>query len=173
MRGERAFRIAALFLLILSGCAAPQVLSTPSGRPEVTIRGAKKKAVTDALVSRLLAKGWVIKTVNEYQLIFERDAEGAAGFLLSSRYDPTVKVRMSFALVDESAGVHVTGRADYVTNPGSAFERLTDATVGQSAVNIQDSLEQVRNLLELAAGYPPAPSSTAPRPRAATSPPFE
>jgi hypothetical protein len=133
--------------IAVAGCATPPApLSTPSGRPEVTITGVSKKQVADAIVAGALARGSQIKSVNEYAVVLTQRVHGNLGASLAygSRYDSTPEVRVTLNMVDVSGGVKVYARGEMVTNPGSAFERLNDVTAHQAA-NLQTSLVDLKS----------------------------
>ena len=153
---------------LLVGCAAParQPLSTPSGRPEVTIQGASKKQVADAIVAGALEHGTQVKSVSDYGVVLARRADGnlAAALLYGSRYDSTPELRLHLNMVDVTSGVRVFGRAEMVTNPGSAFERINDVTAG-SMHDVQALLGRLESKFKGSAIAPPTtppPVSTAP-----------
>jgi hypothetical protein len=124
-------------------------LQTPSGRPEVTIYDITKKKVVDAIVNASLEKGAQIKQINEYSVIIGiRDKSFLSSLLYGSRYDSTPEIRASFNLVEIANGIRVFCNATMVTNPGSAFERISDVTTGKNAHDIQSMLERLKAQLE-------------------------
>lgn len=124
----------ALFLVFaLSGCATPPPpLGTPTGRPEVTVQGVTKKQVIDTIVSRSVIRGNQIKSVNEYGVVLGRRVDGVgAAMLYGSRYDSKPEARVHINVIDDAPGaVRVFARAEMITNPGSAYERVNDVTDG-------------------------------------------
>lgn len=136
-------------LLVATGCAqAPiQPLGTPSGRPEVLITGATKKEIVDTLVGEVLATGMQLKRMDEYSAVFgKRDESFGAALLFGSRYDSTPEMRVTFNFVDVPGGVRVYCTGAMVTNPGSSFERVNDATAANGK-EIQAMLERLRSRL--------------------------
>lgn len=138
---------ATLLAAFLVACAAPpQQLATPTGKPEKTFKGLTKKQVTDAIVASALSKGSQVKSVNEYMVVLARRADStAAQLLFGSRYDSVPEARVTLNLVDIPGGVQVYGRGDMVTNPGSAYERITPLNGGDA--EIQKSLEDIARRL--------------------------
>lgn len=129
------------------GCAGSKALYTPSGKPEVTIQDKTKKEVTDALVGEMLSRGFTIKSVTDYTVVFTKPLDSfAAALLFGSNYDVTPEHRPSFMLVESSAGVRIVLTNQIVTNPGSAFERVTDASTGEAGQSWQDFLTGFTNL---------------------------
>lgn len=138
-----------LIVFLLAGCAPLQPLQTPSGRPEVVISGATKKQVLDLLVAEMLANGAQVKQVHEYGAVFgKRDDSFTGALLFGSRYDSTPEMRLTFNVVEASGAVRVFCNAAMVTNPGSAFERVSDVTGGKTANDIQAMLERLKTRLQ-------------------------
>jgi hypothetical protein len=135
----------ALLSFVLAACAAPAPLATPTGRPEVTIAGVSKKQVADAIVAGALEKGSTVKAVTDYEVTLAKRDENAVGtnLLFGSRYDAVPETRLHLGMVEVAGGVRVFGRAEVVTNPGSAFERVLDVT-DTTGRSIQTSLESLR-----------------------------
>jgi len=130
---------------ILAGCATVPPLNTPSQRPEVTITGASKKEILDTLVAEMLSRGAQVKRIDEYSAVFGiRDDSFTGALLFGSRYDSTPEARVTFNLVETGNGIRVFGNSAMVTNPGSAFERVTDMTGGKLAHDMQAALERLK-----------------------------
>jgi hypothetical protein len=145
-----------LFLVIISilgGCVStPVKLNTPSGRPEVTISGATKKKISDIIINRELSKGWDLKNQTDSLLIFTRkNTNFGARLLLGSRYDTVPENRLTYTLVENENGIRVFFKAEIVTNPGSAFEQVTDVTLANEefAEDCQKTLEEIKKDIEL------------------------
>lgn len=137
-----------LFAVLLSAflvaCAAPpQPLATLSGRPEKVFTGLTKKQVTDAIVASALSRGSQVKSVSEYSVVLARRADNsmAAQILFGSSYDSVPEARVTLNLVDVPGGVQVYGRGEMITNPGSAYERVTPLPGGDA--DIQKSLDDI------------------------------
>jgi len=145
----RTFIKSFCFFILISilGCASSKPLNTPSGKPEVTIQNKTKKEVTDALVSEMLSRGFTIKSVSDYTVVFTKPLDSfAASLLFGSRYDTTPEHRPSFMIVESGAGVRIVLTNQIITNPGSAFERVTDASTGESGQSWQEFLTAFPNL---------------------------
>ena len=117
--------VAAVAAVAIAACTPVDVASLPSN----TFTFAKSKSATkDAFVPKFLARGYDIKSDSDYQIVFEKKSNGlAAGILFGSRYDSTPAARITTTIVGSSPTT-VTGKASIVTNPGSAFERVTDVS---------------------------------------------
>jgi hypothetical protein len=132
-----------ILLVLLNGCTAtkPLTLNTPSGKPDITIPKVSKKQVTDAFVSEMLSQGFNIKTSSDYNIVFVKPMDSfAMSLLLGSEYDITPEHRVSANIVESSAGVRIVLTNQGITNPGSAFERVTDLSTGNSGNSWQQLL---------------------------------
>jgi len=144
---QRSVLAAPLLLgsLLVHGCAGIPPLETPSGRPEILIRGGSRKGATDGISVRLLPNGWKIKEASEYVAVFGKRADSfGAAFLYGSRYDAIPEARMTFTMVDTDEGLRVFCVMEMVTNPGSAFERVSDLTAAEGGPHCQNALEEMQ-----------------------------
>jgi hypothetical protein len=77
--------------------------------------------------------------------VLGQNADSAlATFFFGSRYDSTPEARTIVNVVQVKDGVKVYARGEMVTNPGSAFEHVTDLT-GAAGDTLQKTLEGVRD----------------------------
>jgi hypothetical protein len=135
-----------VLLAFVTGCATAKPLQTPSGRPEVTIIGATKKEISDVLVSTMLSAGVQMKQITEYTLVFAiRDTSLTGAIFFGSKYDTSPEMRITFSMIEECKfkSTRVFCTAVMVTNPGSAFERVSDVTQANS-MDIQNMLEKLK-----------------------------
>lgn len=116
-------------LLILTGCAtAPAKLNTPSGRPEVVVANHSPDEVRGVLVRSAMTEGWSLLSESPSSMVFQRPMKDMMGMMLyGSRYDSQPFERLRYTLVKEAAGTRLYCTGEIVTNPGSAFERITPA----------------------------------------------
>lgn len=142
----------AIFMIIsLAGCAAVKPLNTTTGKPEVTITEASKKEISDVITNTMLSWDFQLQKRDEYILIFgKKNTNIASSVLLGSRYDAVPEWRFTYNIVDYADGVRIIVNIVSVTNPGSAFERITDFSKGsQDSQNIQKFLENMKNEFEV------------------------
>lgn len=131
-----------LALIALGGCAAGP--ETRSGRPEIALRGTRDE-IREELVSAFVPQGWTVGRSDASTVVFARPSDSAAAtVLLGSAYDPTVWIRVTFVLTGSTGVVNVYGRVEFVTNYGSAFERLTDASSGKAGSDVQRVLDRIQ-----------------------------
>lgn len=140
-----------LLMVSLCSCATVQQvgqLNTPSGRPEVEIPGVTKKQVETAILAREMERGWDLKTQTDAMLVFsKRTNDFGAMLLYGSRYDVTPEGRLKFTLVEVPTGVRVFLKVEIITNPGSAFERVTEVVSQKDLEGDQVVLEEIRDKL--------------------------
>ncbi len=140
-----------IFMIVsLTGCATVKPLDTSTGKPEVIITDASKKDIADAIVNTMLSWDFQLQKRDEYILVFgKKDTNIASSVLLGSRYDAVPEWRFTYNMVDYAGGVRIIANIASVTNPGSAFERITDFSKGsQDAQNVQKFFRNLKNELE-------------------------
>lgn len=149
--------MAAVLAVGLAGCqTAAQAPATASGKPEVTIR-ASTAAIKARLLSLAMDKRFNVTKDTEYLLQIEKPSENlGAALLLGSRYDgvPAERIVFTFAPVGDTTRVVAAGM--FVTNPGSAFERITPVNAGEGAVRTQQTLDELKVSKEAPAAPPVA-----------------
>lgn len=136
---------------VLAGCmTAPVRLNTPSGKPEVTISATTKKKASDAIINRELSKGWDLKSQSDSLLVFaQKNTSFGAQLLFGSKYDTVPENRITFTLVETDNAIRLLVKNEMVTNPGSAFENITDMTSNAEVANqSQTALEDIKARLE-------------------------
>jgi hypothetical protein len=131
--------------LCIAGCAGPGARQSNSGPPEAVVLGATKKQVIDMLVRFKLERRMQVKDVSDYGFVAVGRLENnmTASMLFGSRYDSVPAIRFHYNVVDVEGGVKVFVRSEIVTNPGSAFERVSDLTGGLGP-EIRRELEDVQ-----------------------------
>ena len=143
--------LSGVFLLsLVLGCAHMRPLSTPSGKPEVTIKNSTKKEVVDAIVNMMVGSGFEIKDISDYHAVFGKLSRSLGDALLyGSNYDATPEYRVKYSFTETGDGIRVLAAVSVITNPGSAFERVTDRTRGKDAHDMQSMLERFKASMEL------------------------
>lgn len=116
-------------------------------KPEVSIPGAAKKAVMDALVGQMTSQGYSVSTANDYRLGFDKDAGAGASVLsaaLLGRNLANPVWRVAFNVVEVMRDVKVTADIGMMRNPGAALQDRVDMNSGKNRDAIQSILEYVR-----------------------------
>ena len=147
--------MAVVLAVALAGCqTAAEGPTTASGKPEVTIR-ASTAAIKARLLSLAMDKRFNVTKDTEYLLQVEKPSENfGAALLLGSKYDgiPAERIVFTFAPIGDTT--RVVAASMFVTNPGSAFERITPVNGGDGAARTQQTLDDLKTSMETPA--PPA-----------------
>lgn len=135
-----------IWLASLTGCATAPSLNTPTGRPEVVFENTTVEEVKNLVTNAAISWGYSAKSVTDYVAVYEKRSDNAmTSALLGSRYDSTPVWRVTFSYVSLTNAVRVVADIHAVTNPGSAFERITDfSRNSQDANNVQRFLENAK-----------------------------
>ncbi len=131
--------------LALAGCQTET--ASPSGSPEVTLRGVKPAQVKPQIVNAALNSGLKLRGDSDYQLTFERPWGGvvgsvAVGALLSTNAAPAVE-RLAFSIADTGTGTRVV-LDRYMVKVGSfGREDVNPANNGLGLEPLQTTLDKV------------------------------
>ena len=139
-----------------TACATAQPrLSTPSGRPEITIAGATRQAVANYIADSAAAKGFTIVEMTDSRVRMENQGGMREALLIGSSFNTTPVYRYTYTLLDAAGGVRVLLDSKLVTIPPSVFETPTNFAQGRPAKELQSSLERMRESFERAANKAP------------------
>ncbi len=131
--------------IVLAGCVTPGKLDTPSGRPEVTIKGASPDDVANACAARVAREGWILERSDRFSVVAAgRTNNVLADAFFGSSYDRETWFRLTFSIVQQAGAVTVYGRWDIVTNRGSAFERISPMDQQKHYEETQRILEEIK-----------------------------
>lgn len=134
---------------LIVGCTSPVKHYTPSGRPEITINGKVSKQVQAEIMNLMLNNGYDVKTSLDVLLVFEQPIKNVlAATLLGSRYDSTPAARVSFSIIEMETSTRVVASFAAITNPGSAFERITPLNNNPDTANFQMRLNEIKQKIE-------------------------
>ncbi|MGJ4932178.1 hypothetical protein ACQR1I_35425 [Bradyrhizobium sp. HKCCYLS2038] len=160
----RNFVLIVISALSLSGCqTAAQAPATASGKPEVTIRAATA-AIKARLLSLAMDRRFSVTKDTEYLLQIEKPSDNVgAALLLGSRYDATPAERIVFTFAPIGDSTRVVASSMFVTNPGSAFERITPINAGEGIDRTQRTLEELKISMETPVAPPAAVPTAAAR----------
>jgi len=130
-----------MLLSCLAGCGTPQVHNTPSGKVEEVFNGTPDQ-IKGPLVGMMATNGFNMTKDSPYLLAFEKPIDNMmTTVLLGSRYDAVPNARVSFIFAPLGATTRVIADTSIVTNPGSAFERITPANNNEATGKLQDWLD--------------------------------
>lgn len=139
-----------MIILLFAACATPVRHNTSSGRPEIIISGKAGKQVQGEIMNLMLNNGYNVKTSTDTLLVFERPIENVlAAVLLGSKYDSTPAARISVNIIEMVDSTRVVASFAAVTNPGSAFERITPMNNNADTANYQMHLNEIKQRIEM------------------------
>jgi len=142
-------------LLLLASCTAPVQHVTPSGKVEATISRASAKQIGAAITNQMVNRRYRLSKSDPNSIRFERPMENTfAAAFFGSRYDSTPNVRIIYTLIEIGDQTRVVADFQIVTNPGSAFERITAANENASTMEFQGMLIQIKSSFEAVAIIP-------------------
>ena len=145
MRGILRYLTMVLITAIVVGCATPVVHNTPSGRPEIMVSGKVGKRASAEVTNLMVNKGYNVKSSSDSLIVFEKPMEGAmAAMLLGSRYDSTPAARVTYNIIETETTTRVIASFAAITNPGSAFERITPMNNNQDTAAYQMRLNEIK-----------------------------
>ena len=134
-------------LLSLASCVGSPPLDTPSGFPEVTTT-LEREVLVENTINGLAQRGFYVTTESLHRLVMEKVCnDGTINMFMGSRMNPTVNFRAQVTFRTVSDHEQADGRIWVVTNPGSAFESLTDTSTDKAGHDLLAIL--------VAAGYDP------------------
>lgn len=148
-------KIAAATMVVASLCSCQGVQhSTPSGRPEVTVKASSKEVKT-AFVGTLANFGYELKRDTDFQIVVERPIDNVmANVLMSSNYDSTVEARITATFMDMGGTTRVTTDLGVVRNGGSAFEAVTNVNGSGDSLGVQSLLTDIKSGFESGKSVP-------------------
>jgi hypothetical protein len=139
--------VATVLSVSVAGCATTAQMKAAAVANQPIQVNVTKAAAKEAVAGVFIAKGYRITNDSDFVLEFSVPTSNVwAAVLLSSNYDSTVMARVQVQFVGDNPTT-VTWRAFLVTNPGSAFERLTDMSHSADAPNIQAALSSALNAI--------------------------
>jgi hypothetical protein len=134
---------AAFASVLLAGCAAPVVHNTASGKVEEIFTGTPGQT-KPKIVGMMANFGFNVSKDTPYLIAFDKPTENVmAAVLLGSKYDSTPNTRITYTFVQMGPNTRVIADASIITNPGSAFERVTNMNGNQDTVKLQTWLDNL------------------------------
>jgi len=150
---------------LMSGCATTPSLDTSTGKPEVIIGGATNKAVFNSIAEQMLSIDYLLKGRSENIAVFGKHV--GTIFVGPGHYAPAER-RVTFNMIETSAGIRVMAALGTYINPGTPSENLEEGLYSEtSAYHIQDILMAVKENLEKSPS--PSPQNIAQAPPHAAS----
>lgn len=138
-----AFLTMGTLVLSLTACGTPVQHMTASGKVEEVFQGTPDQ-IKGPLVGMMSSNGFNMSKDTPYMLAFDKPSDNiVANVLLGSRYDAVPNARVSFAFAPMGVTTRVIADVSIVTNPGSAFERITPANNNESTGKLQGWLDDL------------------------------
>lgn len=119
--------MALTIVALIAGCATNPPANTPSGNPEVTLEGVKADCVRSAFLNVIANGGYSIRTVNDTQIVAGRTSKNPmASLLLGTGMSGAPEERVTFLFIPQptSDALRVVASSAYVSNQGTAFEKV-------------------------------------------------
>ena len=143
-----------------SGCMTAAPLGTPSGQPEVLIRGANKAQTMKAVTEIVVGFGFRLQQQNERVAIFTRPCtEFEYKLATRAKWGTTPDYRVTCVLLDQPKGIRIVADVEVVANAGTDAQRTKNISKSSDvAHDVQDALELVVAKVALdrhAQQYPP------------------
>lgn len=126
---------------------------TRQGHPQMVISPARRQDVSDAIVKRLGAQGWLVTKTTPYSVEAEKPAKGMAAFLGSvlsvNKYVTDPVYRLNFGLSDSGDnGVLVSGAQALIQNPHTGTESPVRLDNKKQEAPLWDLLQSLKNEVE-------------------------
>lgn len=138
-----------LIIFVLSACATPVKHNTASGRPEIVISGKVGKQAWAEIMNLMLNNGYNVTTSTDSLLVFEKPIDNImASLVLGSQYDRTPAARVTINIIEMVNSTRVVSSFAVVTNPGSAFERITPMNNNPDTASYQMRLKEIKQRIE-------------------------
>ena len=136
-------------LLFMSGCVVTPRLSTPSGRPEVTIYSTDIAKIRALVINNLMNEGYSVVSDTNYNIVLSKPMDDFGGIMYrallgNSYYTPPVwNIRISMVTIND----HTRVMAQAVVKMQNAYgrEETNDMTNGKSGAGLQRILERVKD----------------------------
>lgn len=137
-------------ITLVIGCASVPRMNTSSGKPEITICRVGKNEMMEKVVAAASMDGFSIRNTSNFQIVMGKPVSNPlVAALMGSRYDSTPESRLVWTLADIGNNcTHIGVTVQIVTNPGSAYERVTDVSTGKDGHEIQKGLEAIKARVE-------------------------
>ena len=139
--------------------ATPRAQQISAKAAQVYMPGASRKRSFDVLANRLSNSGWRVASVNDYQLTFETDAKGAAGFITNMMYgsgrQPIYRLISSGS--EDPSGTTLGADLFIISHPGTAREQVAELKGGKWTQQVQAILDAARGDLLASTGATGAP----------------
>lgn len=144
-------KIIAIFCcLLFIGCAGKNVTHhTPSRKVETTIMSTDTETIIGMITDNMINRGYSTKEISDRFIIFEQPVKNILGAaLFGSRYDSSPNTRITYNINCYNKKTRIVASFAVVTNPGSAFERISNFDNHQDTPKYQSMLNKIKIKME-------------------------
>lgn len=137
--------------IFLAGCAAPvsRVASTPSGRPEVQIKGVDLDSVRARLIEKTMAAGFSLDADAPGRIVISKEMQGMQEALMrmmiSNASSTPVRAETTLTLVKNAEGVHIYAQSVATSTMPFGQVKRHPMEDNNSFNVMQDSLTRLRD----------------------------
>lgn len=104
------------------------IIAVPTSAAEiVTLNNVSQKDVHDFIIAENLKSGYTIQSASDYSLVFENNKPKDMNFILT--WGSSTKVHSIYNLIQSGPDVMVSFEIQFITDPGSAKERVHVASL--------------------------------------------
>jgi len=122
-----------LISLVVVFCLA--IVSIAQTNNSIFIPNITKEKVKQVIVAKTMQNNWAVKNDNNYSLdIYKIKDDATSMFLYGSDFNMRPEDRVHFNILERNNGVQITFNANVVTNPGSGYEKPTNAPLLESSM---------------------------------------
>jgi hypothetical protein len=147
-RKEPMLRIILIvFASLITGCATAPSTDTASGNPEIILTNVRFDCVRNMFMNSFVNQGYTLRNVSNTQLVAGRTTTNLSAFWYRTFYGGPAEERVTILFLpqDTPDTLRVVSSAAYVSDPGTASEKIFDA--GSTEAD-QVQLMDLKSLIE-------------------------
>jgi hypothetical protein len=139
--------IVLVFASLIAGCATAPSPDTASGNPEIILSNVRFDCVRSMFMNSFVNQGYTLRNVSNSQLVAGRTTTNSSAFWYRTFYGGPAEERVTilFLPLDTPDTLRVVSTAAYVSDPGTASEKVFDAG---STEEDQIQLMDIKSLIE-------------------------
>ncbi|MFH0994661.1 MAG: hypothetical protein V1844_04085 [Pseudomonadota bacterium] len=118
-----------VFVSLIAGCASVPPPDTDSGNPELILTNVKFDCVRSVFMNSFINQGYTIRNVSNTQIVAGRTTTNSSAFWYRTFYLGAAEERVTISFFPQNApdSLQVVSTAAYVSDPGTASEKVFDA----------------------------------------------
>jgi hypothetical protein len=137
--------------LTLFSCATARI-ATPSGSPEIAVRGSNKDAVKACFLKKLLPMGYSLMSETENGIVMTRQLTGGSAFaytlLMGNAYSSTPECRLNISFVGDGVVTRVYGRVFVCIQNAFGRQDTQDVSGGKPGQELQSIFVSIKDEIE-------------------------